>query len=132
MDRKNIRKTVISISAPGTHLVHNDHVLGTRVTRDANEYMASICRQQPLRFTFFASLPLPAVEESLAEIDYAANELNCAGFTLVTNFHGTYLGDQSMDAVFAKLNSLKAIIFIHSTNCHHVHLMGQRRRSRLP
>lgn len=124
MDRNNIRKTVISISAPGTHLVHNDHELGARVTRDANEYMASVCKQEPSRFDFFASLPLPAVDESLAEIDYALKELGAAGFALVTNIHGKYLGDSSMDAIFQRLDDLKAIVFIHPTNCHHVPLDG--------
>jgi predicted TIM-barrel fold metal-dependent hydrolase len=64
------------------------------------------------------------VDESLAEIDYAINELGAAGFALVTNIHGTYLGDSSMDAVFERLNSLRAIVFIHPTNCHHVPLDG--------
>jgi predicted TIM-barrel fold metal-dependent hydrolase len=124
MDRNNIRKTVISISAPGTHLVHDDHVLGAQVTRDANEYMASICKQKPDRFSFFASLPLPAVDESLAEIDYSLNELGASGFALVTNVHGVYPGHSSMDAVFERLNSLNAIVFIHPTNCHHIPLDG--------
>jgi predicted TIM-barrel fold metal-dependent hydrolase len=124
MDRNNIHKTVISISAPGTHLVHGDHVLGATVTRDANEYMSSICKQRPDRFAFFASLPLPAVKDSLAEIDYAHEKLGAAGFALVTNVHGTYPGHPSTEAIFARLNELGSIVFIHPTNCHHVPLDG--------
>lgn len=124
MNRNNIRKTVISISAPGTHLVHDDHALGAKVTRDANEYMASICKEDPDHFSFFASLPLPAVGESLAEIDYALTELGASGFALVTNVHGTYPGHPSTDAIFSRLNDLGAIVFIHPTNCHHVPLDG--------
>ena len=124
MERNNIRKTVISISAPGTHLVHNDHDLGAKVTRDANEYMSSICKQQPDRFAFFASLPLPAVDESLAEIEYALNELGAHGFALVTNVHGTYPGHPSMEPVFKRLDELGAIVFIHPTNCHFCPLDG--------
>lgn len=118
MNQLDISKSIFSITSPGTHLKAGDDELARRVTRETNEEIASICRQYPDRFGFFASLPLPDVEGSLAEIDYALDSLGAHGFGLMTNAHGYYLGDQKLDEVFAKLNERKAIVFMHPTSCH--------------
>jgi predicted TIM-barrel fold metal-dependent hydrolase len=118
MKQLNISKSILSITSPGTHLKPNDHDLARRVTRETNEEIATICRQNPDRFGFFASLPLPDVEGSLAEIDYALDSLGALGFALMTNAHGYYLGDHKLDEVFARLNDRKAIVFMHPTSCH--------------
>lgn len=124
MDSMNIKKSVISISSPGTHLVAGNDEQGRKTTREANEYMASVCKENPDRFAFFAALPVPDVEGSLEEIDYALDTLGAAGFGLVTNLHGVYLGDAKLAAVYEKLNARKAIVFLHPTNCHHVPING--------
>ncbi len=118
MDSMNIKKSIISISSPGTHLVAGDDKIGQKTTRDANEYMASLCKQHPDRFGFFAALPNPDIQGSLDEIDYALDTLGAVGFGLVTNLHGMYLGDPKLAPVYEKLNTKKAVIFIHPTNCH--------------
>jgi predicted TIM-barrel fold metal-dependent hydrolase len=120
MDSLNITHTVLSITGPGTHLVPNDDALAKKVTREANDYMASLCTQYPKRFSFFASLPLPSISDSLAEMDYAKTLSGFKGFALLTNTHGIYLGDAHYDSVFEKFNELKSLVFIHPANCHHV------------
>jgi len=118
MKQLDISKSILSITSPGTHLKPGEDELARRITRETNEEVAGICRQHPDRFGFFASLPLPDAEGSLAEIDYALDSLGAYGFALMTNAHGYYLGDQRLDAVFAKLNERKAIVFMHPTSCH--------------
>ena len=67
---------------------------------------------------FFASLPLPDVEGSLAEIDYALDQLGAVGFQILTNSHGIYPGDPRFSQVFDKLSERKTIVFFHPTTCH--------------
>ena len=118
MDEVGISKSILSITSPGTHLVPGDHSLACQLTRDTNDEIAEICRSYPDRSGFFAALPLPDVEGSIAEIDRALDELGAVGFGVLTNSHGQYLGDASIDQVFAKLNERNAILFMHPTACH--------------
>lgn len=118
MNNVGISKSILSVSSPGTHLKSGDHKLAAQITRETNIEVSTICSKNPDRFGFFASLPVPAVEESIAEIDYALDTLGACGFVLMTNAHSVYLGDPEMEPIFAKLNERRAIIFIHPTQCH--------------
>lgn len=117
MDKAEISRSILSITSPGTHLKAGDDAFARELTRETNEDLAALCTSHPDRFSFFASLPLPDVEGSLAEIDYALDHLGAVGFSLMTNAHGVYLGDPSLDAVFEKLNSRHAVVFMHPTCC---------------
>lgn len=117
MQKLGISKSILSITSPGTHLLPGDDAMARRITRETNEEVAQICRAHPDKFGFFASLPLPDVEGSIEEIDSALDNLGAAGFALMSNVHGHYLGDALLDKVFAKLNERKAIVFIHPTSC---------------
>jgi predicted TIM-barrel fold metal-dependent hydrolase len=118
MDELNISRSILSVTAPGTHIVPGDDALARKVTREANEYVASVVQAHPMRLGFFASLPLPDVEGSLEEIEYVVSQnLDPAGFCLVANNHGIYLGDSRFDRVFDRLNEISANVFIHPTNC---------------
>ncbi|KAK5945400.1 hypothetical protein PMZ80_002605 [Knufia obscura] len=111
----NVTKSILSITSPGTHLIPGQDAQARTLTRRVNEYASDLKRRRPSQFGFFASLPLPDVEGSLAEIAYASDTLNADGFTLMTNHHGLYPGDKNFDPVFDELNRRKAIVFIHPT-----------------
>ena len=117
MKELNISKSILSISSPGTHLKPMDDSAGAKMTRSANEELSAVCASQPEHFRFFASLPLPSVPDSLKEIDYAIDHLGAVGFVLLSNANGVYLGDKTLDPVFAKFNERKAIVFMHPTTC---------------
>ena len=53
------------------------------------------------------------MDAALAEIDYALGTLRLDGVVLLTNYDGVYLGDSSLDPVFADLNRRKAVVFLH-------------------
>jgi 6-methylsalicylate decarboxylase len=117
MDEAGIAKSILSITSPGTHLETGNDTLARQLTQATNNEIAGICKRYPDRFEFFAVLPLPDVEGSIAEIDRALDELGAVGFVVMTNGHGYYLGDQHLDKVFAKLNERNAILFMHPTSC---------------
>ncbi|KAK4862601.1 hypothetical protein LT330_002734 [Penicillium expansum] len=117
MTKLQIKKSVLSMSSPATHLTPGNDEEGRTVTRRANIDMSKICADHPTHFLFFASLPLPDVEGSLAEIDYALDHLGAVGFQILTNSHGIYPGDQRFSRVFDKLSERKTIAFFHPTTC---------------
>lgn len=114
MDAAGIEKAILSISSPGTNLVYDNKQLAAQVTRDCNAYAADLKRRMPDRFGYWASLPIPNVDQCLQEIDTAANE-GCDGFVLLTNGWGHYLGDAILDPIFKRLNELKTTVFVHPT-----------------
>lgn len=117
MKKLNISKSVLSITSPGTHLTASHDGRAANMTRRINEELSAICADHSSHFLFFASLPLPSVQESIEEIDYALDNLGAVGFAVLSNANGVYLGDQALDPVFAHLNARKAILFIHPTTC---------------
>lgn len=117
MKQLNISKSILSITSPGTHLTPYDGRRAAEMTRKANEELSAICQDHPSHFRFFASLPLPSVDESIAEIDYVLDKLGAVGFAVLSNANGVYLGEKALDPVFAHLNSRQAVVFIHPTTC---------------
>lgn len=114
MATANVSKSILSISSPGTHILPGNDDLGRALTRQCNEYAATMKKQNPEKIGFWAALPLPDVDAALEEIENAV-EQGADGFGLLTNYHGNYLGAPALDSVFDKLNQIRATVFIHPT-----------------
>ncbi|MGJ7512499.1 amidohydrolase family protein [Variovorax sp. GT1P44] len=123
MDRNGIEASIISISAPGLHF--GDDAAARDLARYVNDEGAKATRSYPRRFGMFASLPLPNIDGSLKELDYAFDVLKADGIVLESNHNGVYLGDRRLDPVFAELNRRSAKVFIHPTNPHCPCCQGQ-------
>lgn len=121
MEDNKISLSVLSITSPGTHLTPGDDEHAAEMTRQTNEELAGICASHPDKFRFFASLPLPCVQESIEEIKYAMGTLGAVGFTVMSNSNTVYLGDPVLEPVFAELNRHKATVFMHPTSCNIMH-----------
>lgn len=124
MNSLGIQKSIVSVTAPGSHLEPGDDLLGRQLARECNNFMAGVVAAHPLRFGFFASLPLPDIEGSLQEIDYAMTVLHADGIGLMSNSHGIYPGDPKLEPIFRKLDTLGAKVFIHPNHCRYAHVGG--------
>ena len=116
MDSHGIAKSIISVSSPGTN-VTSDKAFNQNLTRESNEYAAQVKARYPDRFGYFASLPLPDISASLAEIEHVLDgPIKADGIILLSNASGFYLGDPHLRPVLAELDSRKAVVFVHPTS----------------
>jgi predicted TIM-barrel fold metal-dependent hydrolase len=114
MDRLGIAMSLLSISSPGVHL--GNAAATVDLARQVNEAGRRAVVDHPERFALLASLPLPDIDATMAEIAHCCDRLDVAGFTLLTNVGGTYLGDTAFDPVFCELHQRGARLFIHPTS----------------
>jgi len=76
MDRNGVRSAVVSVTNPG--IWFGDAAAARKLSRGCNEYLARLVADHPRRFGAFATLPLPDIEGSLAEIAYSFDVLTAA------------------------------------------------------
>jgi len=117
MDKAGISTAFTSIIGPG---IWNGNAEQTRkLARECNDFGAKLIADYPGRFGLFASLPLPDIDGSLKEIEYAYETLKADGIYLFTNFGYTpfygdkYLGDPMLAPIYEELNRRKAIVYTH-------------------
>ncbi len=113
MDRQGIATAILSLSAPGVFF--GGRGWARDLARLSNEVAARAVSDAPHCFGFFATLPLPDVDDALRELDYAYDTLHADGVVLLSNYAGQYPGDPTFEALFAELNRRKAVVFLHPT-----------------
>ena len=69
LDRGAGAAAVLSITNPGLYL--GDKAAAVRLARECNDYGAKVVQDHPTRFGLFAAMPLPDVDATLNEIEYA-------------------------------------------------------------
>lgn len=112
MSELGVGTAMLSVSAPGTTFLPNP-ADAAALARDLNDQLAAVAAAQPDRFGLFATIPMPHVGESVAEVVRSLDELHADGVILLANAAGTYLGQRGQDDLFAALDARSAVVFIH-------------------
>ena len=109
MDRDGVATSIVSTSG---------RACGSATTkqRGGSHANATIRRQADGRlpwFGVFATLPLPDVDGSLREIEYAYDTLKADGVCFMSSYQGKYLGDPAFAPVMEELNRRRAVAYTH-------------------
>ncbi|MFD6514537.1 amidohydrolase family protein [Rhodococcus sp. NPDC060176] len=111
MDATNVATAVLSVSTPGVE----PGALGEArsMAQEVNDYAATVSADNPGRFGFFATVPLPDIDGSIAEAERALDTLDADGVVLLSNTRGVYLGDPQYLPLMEYLNNRDAVVFVH-------------------
>ena len=111
MDRNGIQTAVTSFSTPGFHFGDRDFT--NSLCRACNEEQAQWISDHPTRFGAWAALPLPHVDATLREIEFALDTLGLDGVLHFSSYQGPYMGDPMWEEVYAELDRRGAVLYLH-------------------
>jgi predicted TIM-barrel fold metal-dependent hydrolase len=114
MDRAGVATTVLSVLAAGgfnmPRLSVEEH---RRLVRLANDHAVKVRADHPGRFGIFAHVPMPDVDGTLKEIEYALDVIKADGIIISTSYGTKFLGDPDFKAVMDECQRRGAVIYVH-------------------
>ena len=98
MDKAGVATGMLSCTSPGVWFGNPAETRG--LAREMNEYGAKFASDYKGRLGLWALLPLPDIDGSLKEIEYAFDTLKADGVGLMTSFDLHWFGDPLFQPVF--------------------------------
>jgi predicted TIM-barrel fold metal-dependent hydrolase len=86
-----------------------------RLARHCNEHAARLRDDHPARFGTFSVMPMPDIEGSLREMEYAFDTLKTDGLNLITSYNGKWLGDPLFTPLMEEMDRRNAVLHVHPT-----------------
>ena len=114
MDRMGIDIQAISPSPNQTYYAA-DPDLGIATARIVNDNLAEIVGRHPDRFTALGTVPFQAPDLAIAELDRIYKSLGFRGIEIATNVAGEDLSAERFRKIFARVEELGMLIFMHPT-----------------
>jgi predicted TIM-barrel fold metal-dependent hydrolase len=111
MDRAGVDMQILS-AAPQLPY-GEDRGKAVAAARFVNDQYAAVVERHPDRFLAFAATPMPHIDESIAELGRALDDLHMAGVTMNTTVLNQALVEPRYESVFAELNRRAAVLYLH-------------------
>ncbi|MBM2809523.1 MAG: aminocarboxymuconate-semialdehyde decarboxylase [Chloroflexi bacterium] len=89
-----------------------DRAQNVDMARATNDAFSGANLSYPQRYRFFATPPLPHVQESVDEIRRASKLPGFAGVMMPADF-GMPMDDERLDDLYAEINRLRGLLFLH-------------------
>jgi predicted TIM-barrel fold metal-dependent hydrolase len=100
------------VSSPPTPYYINE-ADAVRFTRLSNESLSQLAQGFPGRFAAFASLPLPHLQASLREMDWAMAQPGMVGVMLLCSCNGKSIAHADFDPLYAQMDRFAGTLFLH-------------------
>ncbi|AUW59293.1 amidohydrolase [Sphingobium sp. SCG-1] len=114
MDEMGIAGAMLSVSSPFAVSLAGEGA--EKLCRSVNDYAAEMKAKYPTRFGALAMLPVPFIDQSIAELTRALDKLGLDGVALPTNAAGLYLGSEQLAPLLDALDERGAVVFVHPTS----------------
>jgi predicted TIM-barrel fold metal-dependent hydrolase len=125
MRQLGIAATVLNpITTAGIH--HGDNRDARYLAETTNEALAKFVATAPEQFGFFAILPVPDVDGSLAQLEHALDTLHADGLLFLSCQNGVYLGDRRLDPLYAEMDRRGVTVFMHPASPPYVAQLGMK------
>jgi predicted TIM-barrel fold metal-dependent hydrolase len=113
MDAAGVEIQVLSVSAP--NVFRFPESLRIPLTRDLNDEFSSLAGSSGGRLRVFASIPLPAIDAALDELDRALALPHMVGVVVCSNIDRINLDDERFTPVWEELSRRGTTVFCHPT-----------------
>jgi 6-methylsalicylate decarboxylase len=111
LDSTGVDTQVLSVSQAQPYLPEARRA--AEAAKLGNDLYVDVCAAHQGRFLTFAALPLPHVEESLAEVARVADIPSVVGFAIGCSVNDYQLDDPLFGPVFAELDRRGSVVFLH-------------------
>jgi predicted TIM-barrel fold metal-dependent hydrolase len=113
MDDAGVQVQILSVSAP--NVFRFPEAVRIPLTRDLNDEFSELADGAKGRLKALASLPLPAVDAALEELDRALRLPQVAGVVVCSNIDRVNLDDDRLTPVWEELSRRGTTVFCHPT-----------------